>query len=287
MNSIIPPNGFVDSPGQEDYPVVVKPLAFCTVIRRKQLPAARVLALSLRRRHPGASLHVLLADQARRGPEPWTWVGPEELGVAGLPALRSRSSPREFAAALKPSYFSWLIHERSITRLVYLSPDTLVLAPLSALARKLERASVLLVPHRLAPSPGDARSPDEMTFIDRGAYNLGFLALRRDARSRRFLSWWAERLSRHCADDPSNGLYLDQRWCDLAPGLFEGVEILRDERFGAAAWGRGCEGLRWRKGALWAGRARAAFFQFQGARDAPGLRRFFRSYRALLERHAA
>ena len=265
------------------------PLAFCTVIRGGQLPEARVLALSLRRHHPRSSIHVLFVDGggARRGREPWTPVAAEELGLPGLPALRSRYSPRELAAALKPSFFSWLLFERSVSRLLYLAPDTLVLAPLSGLARRLESRSVLFVPHRLEPAPGDARKPDEMTFIDKGSYNLDFLALRGDARARRFLSWWAERLSRYCVDDVSKGLYLDQRWCDLAPGLFEGVEVLRDERFGAAAWGRGCEGLRWDKGALWSRRARAAFFQFQGVADAPGLRPLFRSYEAQLRRNGA
>lgn len=266
-------------------------LTFCTVIRKKQLGAARVLALSLRRHHPKAALHVLLAEKTKtsltRKQEPWSWVDADELGMDGLQDPRSRYAARELTAALKPWFFSWLLNKRSISNLVYFSPDTIVLEPLFVLARRLEACSVLFVPHRLKPAPQDSSAPAEMTFIGRGAYNLDFLALHRDPRTNRFLSWWAERLSRYCVDDVSNGLYLDQRWCDLAPCLFDGVEVFRDERYGAAAWGRGCEGLRWGRGALWSGRARAAFFQFQGVDDAPGLRPFFRSYKELLRKSRA
>ena len=36
---------------------------------------------------------------------------------------------------------------------------------------------------------------------------------------RRFIDWWADRLRQFCYDEVPNGLFTDQRWVDLAPGV--------------------------------------------------------------------
>ena len=50
------------------------------------------------------------------------------------------------------------------------------------------------------------------------------------------LAWWGERLDAANHGRVEEGAYYDQRWLDLVPALFGGVEVLRDERFNVGHW---------------------------------------------------
>jgi len=71
---------------------------------------------------------------------------------------------------------------------------------------------------------------NEICSLAHGTYNLGFLAIRNDTNGRRLAEWWNERLLEYCFDDKTNGIFVDQKWCDLVPAMFDGVMIVRDPR---------------------------------------------------------
>src|SRR6185295_2658361 len=54
--------------------------------------------------------------------------------------------------------------------------------------------------------------------------------------ARALLEWWKQRLYTGCRHDPDRGYFVDQRWIDLVPGLFDGVAILRDPGYNVAYW---------------------------------------------------
>jgi hypothetical protein len=60
--------------------------------------------------------------------------------------------------------------------------------------------------------------------------------VRADATGRAFAGWWADRLRDACFDDPANGLFTDQKYCDLVPALFDRVAIERDPGWNVASW---------------------------------------------------
>jgi hypothetical protein len=82
--------------------------------------------------------------------------------------------------------------------------------------------------------PQDGKRPDERDLLLAGIYNLGFIALSAEEGTR-FLPWWRERLRRNCLNDPAEGLFVDQRWIDFAPALFEPA-ILKDPGYNVAYW---------------------------------------------------
>src|SRR5205807_1871850 len=51
-----------------------------------------------------------------------------------------------------------------------------------------------------------------------------------------FLRWWEERLEDDCRIDVAHGLFTDQKWIDLVPGLFPSTAILRDPAYNVAFW---------------------------------------------------
>jgi hypothetical protein len=69
-----------------------------------------------------------------------------------------------------------------------------------------------------------------------GAYNLGFLAVWRRPALMSFLRWWQDKLRFLCLDEPANGVFVDQKWMDLVPGLFPEVVTLRHPGYNVAYW---------------------------------------------------
>ncbi len=52
----------------------------------------------------------------------------------------------------------------------------------------------------------------------------------------RFAEWWNDRLLEYCYDDIPAGLFVDQKWCDHVPALFEKVGVVRDPGCNVASW---------------------------------------------------
>ncbi len=106
---------------------------------------------------------------------------------------------------------------------VLIDPRARVTAPLDGLIARLDAADILLL----------ARQPDDLGDFERdlhvartGTFNLSFLAVRTTGEGPRFAAWWADRVANY-AEAVGESAYADQRWCDLAPGLFDKVAIAR------------------------------------------------------------
>ena len=142
----------------------------------------------------------------------------------------------ELATAVKPYFLDWLLRRETLETLLFLDPDILVMAALGSVHEALGRDEIVLVPHLRAPFPADGRAPDDVAIARAGAYNLGFLGLRPGRDTRRLLAWWQSKVDRHCVSDVGQGLFVDQRWMDLVPGLCPSTGILRDPAVNVAYW---------------------------------------------------
>jgi len=214
--------------------------AACTIIAKNYLPMARVLADSWHTFHPDCPLFVLLLDspQGFFNPEaePFETIAVSELPIRNLRGFLFKYTVLEASTAVKPYLLDYLFRRYSIDKLLYLDPDILILNSLDGLKTSLETADILLTPHLLSPLPADGRKQDDHDILQAGTYNLGFLGLRNSLESMRLLRWWSDKLYHHCLVSIENNLFVDQRWMDLVPALFEGVRILRDPGYNAAYW---------------------------------------------------
>jgi GT2 family glycosyltransferase/glycosyltransferase involved in cell wall biosynthesis len=210
-----------------------------TIIARNYLAYARVLASSLARHNPGLRLHVLILDDPdhRTAPEPsFEIIRPEELPFdppSDFYTMAAIYDVTELATAVKPWVFQYLF-DRGAAVTIYLDPDIEVFDSLSPLEPLALEHGMLLTPHVTAPLPQDGKRPEERDLLLAGIYNLGFLALSVNGAAR-FLPWWRERLRRDCLNDPASGLFVDQRWIDFAPALFE-HQIVKDPGYNVAYW---------------------------------------------------
>lgn len=214
-----------------------------TSISLNYLPKARVLGQTLKRFHPEWKLTVCITDRCPAGfifnieDEPFDDVVWSE-DLIGPDSLRwiFQHDVVEVCTAVKGPMLR-LMTEGPEDCIIYLDPDTAVFNSLAPLVDMLERKSIILTPHQLLPETTDAAVVDnEICSLAHGTYNLGFIAIRNDTNGKKLAKWWEERLLRYCIDEKSMGLFVDQKWCDLIPALFDGVEILRDPGYNVASW---------------------------------------------------
>jgi hypothetical protein len=215
--------------------------AVCTIVTARYLPAARLLAASLRRHDPGLPLYVLLADRVDDRFDPAT----ESFRVVTLdelsdPALAGRMAfywtPVEFCCALRGPLHRFMWEQTDADRWLYLDTDLLVTGTLGPLFDELDAAPVLLTPHLLGPVSADLAPYYEAHLLRWGVHNGGCLGVRRTEVGRRFIDWFADRLSLYAFDSGERGFYLDQLWLNLVPQLFAGTRVSRDLGANVAYW---------------------------------------------------
>ncbi|MBU6500172.1 MAG: hypothetical protein KGQ40_16730 [Rhodospirillales bacterium] len=206
------------------------------------LARARVLARSVKRAHPDWAMWALLVDVppgdlAADALEPFdAVVRADGLGIAGFSGWMFRHDLVEACTAVKAPMLERLL-AAGAEKVIYLDPDIAVFHPLSAIEQRLDGASIVLTPHQLAPNESEmALRDNELTSLQYGVFNLGFLGVRNDQAGRDFARWWSAMTARACYDDVEAGLFTDQKYCDLVPGLFGGVHIERDPGCNVASW---------------------------------------------------
>lgn len=141
----------------------------------------------------------------------------------------------ELNTAVKPHAFRALLAEEGVTSGAYFDPDIWVYRRLDLVREGLAKAPLALTPHITRPLSGEA-SPNDHTILTSGVYNLGFMAARAEPQIDALLAWWAEKCRFDCRVDFANGLFTDQRWMDLAPGLVDDLAILRSPTLNLAYW---------------------------------------------------
>lgn len=213
--------------------------AVFTCVTRNYLAYAAALMRRVAVHEPRAARYVVVADRLPAGHAADVSgariIHGDELGIADWPRYSFQYTPFELSCALKPHAAARLL-DLGHDAVTYLDGDTTPYGELSPLWAALEDDAVVLTPHLRHPLPDDGKAPHESVFTLSGTFNAGVFAVRGCARGRDFLHWWTSMVRRHCIVDIAAGLFVDQRWLCLAPGLFDGVRILRHGGINAGHW---------------------------------------------------
>ena len=233
------------------------------------LPRARILAQTLRLAHPDWAIHAVLVDVPPPGLDAAAALGDFDRVVAAdtlrLPRFRAWLFKHDIVEACTAVKGQMLVEvlEQGFDKVVYLDPDIAVFHPLDGILARLETASIVLTPHQCEPNSLAMEVNDnEMTSLKYGVFNLGFAAVRNDASGRAFAAWWAQQLYRACYDAVEIGIFTDQRYCDLVPGLFDNVAIERDPGYNVASWNLSRRTLRFDGGRLLVNGSLLRFYHF-------------------------
>lgn len=260
-----------DEAMQPDKPEVHAPgetPVFFTIASRNYLAYAKTLMQSVAEHHPGAPRYLILADRGEDDPAlaaaSFDVIPASALALPDFDAFAFRYKIMEFNTAIKPYAFAHLrgLHPRA--GIVYLDPDILVIEPLARVeAAFAEGALAVLTPHLLDPVDDD-RQPGERDMLTSGTYNCGFVAIGAHDDADRLIAWWADRLEFGAYSDIAAGLFTDQKWVDLVPGLFPDVRILRDEGYNLAYWNLSQRPVSRRDSRWYAGERPLVFVHFSG-----------------------
>lgn len=213
-----------------------------TVAAGNYLPKARVLLASLRRHHPEWMLHFAVSDATPPG-DALGGLGADEiheLETLGIPNLRRWAfshSLIELATAIKPFVLKKLLARDDCDMAIYLDPDIAVMSPMTDVVEALKISDIVLTPHLTDPESTIAGIvANEVSTMQHGIYNLGFIGVAARDEGVKFAQWWSDRTYRYCREDIPDGIYTDQRWVDFAPAFFDRVKVLRAPGLNAAPW---------------------------------------------------
>lgn len=214
-------------------------IAAGTIAAKRHLSLARVLAQSFRQYHPEIPFFVLLADDIEDhfdpAQEPFEIVRLSVLKIPDLPRFCFQYRQPELTYAATPYLLAHLL-ERDFDGACFFKQESLVLDELTPIFERLSQHSILLTPHLLEPLTDEGRHERELNVLQSGVYNVGFLGVRNTETTQTFLSWWRERLYRHCRHDISRGMHYEQRWLDLVPSFFEDVHLVCNRGFNIGHW---------------------------------------------------
>lgn len=217
---------------------------FFTSITTCYLPKARVLAKTLKKYNQNAVMHLVIADNLPnnfiKNEEPFDYIWNAEafIKTENNKQWFYKHNVVELCTAIKASAAIHILNQTNANEVVYLDPDIAVYSNLDELHDMLNYHSLLLTPHQTESGGNNDESIrfDDLIFLQRGIFNFGFFAVRNNDNGRKFLDWWNYRLMNFCFDDQENGLFVDQKWGDLIPGLFDFVKIIRNPGYNVATW---------------------------------------------------
>ncbi len=241
---------------------------FFTICAKNYLPIAHTCISSAKRFHPNAKFFLFLCDVPEEGYESYS----EEYDVVVVSTLKIpnfrdmvfRYDVTELNTAVKPSCFMDLMG-RGFDEILYIDPDLYVASAFSEVFEAFDRGvEAVLTPHICQPVE-DGEKPDDLTMLQAGAYNLGFLALRNTKATAAFVAWWRERLETGCVADLARSLFVDQKWCDLLPSFVEKTLVLRHPGYNVAYWNLMQRTVAETGGAWTVNGEPLRFFHFSGA----------------------
>ena len=213
--------------------------AIFTISSNNYMPYSRTFIDSSNAVHAEADHFLCLVDKIipveNFYPEDCTILEVCELNIPDFSGFSFRYDIMEFNTAAKPFMFLHLF-ALGYDSVIYFDPDIKVYRPITPVFDALiEGASVVLTPHLTRPAETDI-TPNDLTMMQAGIYNLGFVAFRKQVEVEDVLRWWARRLRYQCINAQALGIFVDQKFIDLVPGFLDHVAVLRTPTLNVAYW---------------------------------------------------
>lgn len=246
---------------------------FFTICASNYLANATTLGRSISAAHKGSRLTVFILDDL-----PENIAGVDHIDIVAAEATmppadwhhyRCFYTVLELATSIKPLCFQHLLRDVDDVA-IYLDPDIVVFKELSAVISAFHNGyEVVLTPHILTPLPADGKTPNDLSIMRAGIYNLGFAAFANTAATRAIIAWWGRQLRTQGLADVSAGLFTDQKWVDFVPAFSAATFIIREPGYNVAYWNLHERNLTradgvWRITFIDGSRSDLVFFHFSG-----------------------
>jgi hypothetical protein len=243
------------------------PVVAATIVSKRHLALARVIATSFREHHPDIPFFVLLADQLDNCFDPqqeaFELLVIDDLGHESLLPWCFRYGQLPLSYALTPHLLEYLL-DRGFEQVIFIKQESLVLGRLTALLDCLPHCSIALTPHLLKPLQGAKRERRELDILLAGTFNGGLIGVRSTATTHAALAWWRSRLEYQCLHAVERGMHYEQRWLDLLPVLFDEVQSVRHPGANVGHWHLPERRIHLQQGQVFADGQACQLFRFSG-----------------------
>jgi glycosyltransferase involved in cell wall biosynthesis len=244
----------------------------CALATPSHLPLALTMADSFILHHPHGKVFMLqIGGEKMNFPTRREYLTMIELSDLNadeeLDSMRERYDVFEFCNALKPYFLNYLLENTDCHKICYFDSDLYVLGNMEReVWKKLDNCSIMLTPHYLNPSEKNDEEvfQRELETIIRGVYNAGFVGIRRGENARKFINWWKEKVFRGCYRRPEEGMFVDQRWLDLAAAFDLNTRINRHPGLNVAFWNLHERKISLQKGKFLVNQKPLLFFHLSG-----------------------
>jgi len=238
---------------------------FVTAITRNYLADARALAASIRR-YDDAPIYVLCLDDPSPyfdpATEPFRVLALEEVLPAEDRSLLFYYTAFELSCAIRPYLHKYVLENTDHDEWAFLDSDISVQSSLDPLFTELTNAvSGLYTPHCLLPVPPLLVEPAEISLLQLGIYNGGFLALKRTDTTAAFIDWFVNRLKTFGLFK-DKGLHVDQLWLNFLPQYFPSMRCSQHPGANVAYWNIHERAVAGRKGSYRVNGHPLLFFHF-------------------------
>ena len=133
---------------------------------------------------------------------------------------------------MKPVLLQKLLNE-GYDKAIYVDSDIYFFSKYDFLFEELEKCNVLLSPHWRCSDPFINSTEFKYNFLD-GIYNGGFVGASKKAQAA--LEYWAKLCLFNCEVNRKEGFYVDQRYLDILPTRFEGINNITHKGCNVANW---------------------------------------------------
>lgn len=207
-----------------------------TIVAKNYFSFAITLADSIKKEDPDLPFFILLVD-AKEGLdkqyfEEYNIIPSTEIGIPDFLQMAFKYNVTEFSTAIKPFFVDYLFNTKKFDKAIYFDPDIYLYASTNTIFSELDNYSVIITPHILLMEENYTGNARENEFLFSGIYNLGFIAVKNNAKTNLFIQWWKKRLADFCYGDRMDSLHVDQKWIDFIPSFFSQNELLISKHLG-------------------------------------------------------
>lgn len=215
--------------------------AVFTIASNNYYALVKTLMKSLENSNPEYDRYVavadLISDEIRKDVNGFEFLSIEDLELPQERKMLFRYDVLELNTAIKPFVFHTIFEKLGYDRVIYFDPDIYVYQSLSLLEHLFDEGNeIIMTPHITGIYNDFYGTPNDLDIMKTGAYNLGFFALSKSQNSLALVNWWKRKLEFQCVASFKDGLFVDQKWMDLVPGMFKHVYILKNAGYNVAYW---------------------------------------------------
>lgn len=203
------------------------------IIADDYIPQQQLFSENFKKNHPNIDIYCITLENTKFRSNLFETIPINKISsIKNLEFLKFKYNILEFSTAVKPYIFKYLFEKYSYKKILYFDSDIVVYKPINKLILKLDNFEAVITPH-IRKMINDDKQPGEIDFSKSGYYNAGFLGLKKNINTLKFLQWWMKKVEQYCYIDFNKFYFVDQRWLDYAP-IFLNTYIIKEPGYNVA-----------------------------------------------------